>query len=135
MYCCFIIGWFPQALTVSVGGEERPSVLFYLIAPVLFFSAFVAVNTELSLLGFRKNSLLAVAFSLLFGLSLVAVSAGALFSSFMCSLAGQGGIRSVAVVIVQVGAGSFFLVSIFGLMILAAFRRRGATKKQNPRRN
>lgn len=122
--CGFLVIYFPGTFTVSSGAEKRPSMLLYMLLPILFSSMFVTINTEFSLLGFRKNSILSVGFSLLFTLSVVIVLLSVLFNSFLAHLTTPEGRLHVVPFVVYGFVYPFFLFSIFALMILGFLRRK-----------
>ncbi len=124
MCCFFVISVFPQAFTVGYSPEKQPTVLLYIFAAILFSSVFLAVNTELSFLGFRKNSLVVVVFSLLFALSMLLLIIGYLFTDIICSFVAYEGIRKLVPYIVFGFANAFLLFSLVVVGALRFFKRK-----------
>jgi len=131
--CFFLLAYFPNLFTVSCGVEKRPSVLLYILAPVLFGSVFVTIKTELTLSGVRKNSFIAKGFSFLFALSFVMTAVFMLFNAFILNfITTSEGIWPTVTFMFFGFAFMFSAFSIFGLIIFDTYmyvRRRTRAKK------
>jgi len=89
--CLLWILYFPNTLVILEGGENRPSILSFVLIPIFFLAVFVSLDAELYHLGFQNKRVMRIIFSTLFALSAVNVAICRLFSSAICLLVGCEG--------------------------------------------
>ena len=120
----FWVAYFPNTLISTEAEKIRPNFLFYILVPIIFFSMFSTLFTELERLMFGKFKITRLVFSFVFCFSYINILYERFFVSSLCESISKDGLFSMIRIYSFSFSLAFFIISVFSLLLLEVFKKK-----------